>query len=48
MDIRRLQRLLGHKTLAMTMRYSHLGPKDLREAVGLVAIGGGARARVAP
>jgi len=40
MDIRRLQRLLGHKTLAMTQRYSHLGPKDLREAVAMVAIGG--------
>jgi integrase len=38
MDIRRLQRLLGHKTLAMTQRYSHLGPRDLREAVAMVAI----------
>jgi integrase len=42
MDIRRLQRLLGHKTLAMTQRYSHLGPKDLREAVDLVAFDGAA------
>jgi len=40
MDIRRLQRLLGHKTLAMTQRYSHLGPRDLREAVGMVGIEG--------
>ena len=38
MDIRRLQRLLGHKTLAMTQRYSHLGPRDLREAVEMVGI----------
>lgn len=47
MDVRRLQRLLGHKTLAMTMRYSHLGPRDLREAVDLVAFDGGAVARIA-
>jgi len=40
MDIRRLHPLLGHQTLAMTQRYSHLGPKDLREAVGMVAIAG--------
>ena len=38
MDVRRLQRLLGHKTLAMTMRYSHLAPSDLREAVESVLI----------
>ena len=26
-----LQQILGHATLAMTMRYSHLSPKHLRE-----------------
>ena len=28
-----LQKLLGHATLAMTMRYAHLAPKHLRAAV---------------
>jgi integrase len=28
-----LQKLLGHATLAMTMRYAHLAPKHLRSAV---------------
>ena len=26
-----LQQVLGHATLAMTMRYSHLSPKHLRD-----------------
>ena len=26
-----LQQILGHATLAMTMRYAHLSPKHLRE-----------------
>ena len=34
------QQLLGHKTLAMTMRYTHLAPEGLRAAVRLVALGG--------
>lgn len=27
-----LQRLLGHQSLAMTMRYAHLAPEHLKEA----------------
>ncbi|MBU1207103.1 MAG: tyrosine-type recombinase/integrase [Proteobacteria bacterium] len=34
--IRALQELLGHKTLAMTQRYSHLAPKQLQNAVKLL------------
>lgn len=33
-DLYRLSRLLGHKTLAMTQRYAHLQTADLHEAVG--------------
>lgn len=32
-DIRRVQVWLGHTTIAMTMRYSHLAPKDLEVCV---------------
>ncbi len=32
-DLRTVQELLGHKTIAMTVRYSHLSPTHLREAV---------------
>jgi site-specific recombinase XerD len=28
-----LQQVLGHATLAMTMRYSHVSPKHLRDEV---------------
>jgi len=34
--IRSLQELLGHKTLAMTKRYSHLAPEQLQNAVRLL------------
>jgi len=34
--IRALQELLGHKTLAMTQRYSHLAPEQLQKAVKLL------------
>ena len=34
--IRPLQELLGHKTLAMTQRYSHLAPEQLQNAVKLL------------
>jgi hypothetical protein len=32
-DIRTVQELLGHKTLAMTMRHAHLSPAHKLEAV---------------
>ena len=34
--IRTIQELLGHKTLAMTRRYSHLAPEQLQNAVKLL------------
>ena len=34
--IRALQELLGHKTLVMTQRYSHLAPEQLQNAVKLL------------
>ena len=34
--IRALQELLGHKTLIMTQRYSHLAPEQLQNAVKLL------------
>lgn len=36
-DIRVIQVILGHKTIAMTMRYSHVSEKTLREAVEKIA-----------
>jgi integrase len=35
-SIRIIQELLGHSTVAMTMRYAHLAPSALREAVELL------------
>lgn len=32
-DLRTVQELLGHKTIAMTLRYSHLSPTHQKEAV---------------
>lgn len=32
-DLRTVQELMGHKTLNMTLRYSHLAPRHLSEAV---------------
>jgi site-specific recombinase XerD len=32
-NLRTVQTLLGHKDLRMTMRYSHLSPEHLMEAV---------------
>jgi site-specific recombinase XerC len=28
-DIKRIQEFLGHKSLAMTLRYAHLAPRHL-------------------
>lgn len=32
----RVSKLLGHKSLTMTMRYAHLAPNQLREDVALL------------
>jgi site-specific recombinase XerD len=32
-SLKELQELLGHSSLAMTMRYAHLAPERLRSAV---------------
>jgi integrase len=32
-DLYQVQRLLGHKSNAMTQRYAHLSPEHLREAI---------------
>ena len=34
--IRSVQELLGHQSITMTMRYSHLGPQELRSAVDVL------------
>jgi len=39
-NILTLQKILGHSSLAMTMRYSHLAPEHLAEAVRLSPLGG--------
>lgn len=36
-DLRTVQELLGHKTIAMTVRYSHLAPAHQREAIERLA-----------
>ena len=33
-DIRTVQQLMGHKDIKMTMRYSHLSPEYVKEAIG--------------
>lgn len=35
-DLRAVQVLAGHKTIAMTMRYAHLAPDHLRSAINLM------------
>lgn len=39
-NILTLQKILGHSSLAMTMRYVHLAPEHLAEAVKLNPIAG--------
>jgi site-specific recombinase XerD len=39
-NILALQKLLGHGSLAMTMRYAHLGLEHLQEAVNLNPMAG--------
>ncbi len=34
--LKAIQELLGHATIQMTMRYAHLAPEILREAVRLL------------
>ena len=39
-DIRTVQVLLGHKRIEMTMRYAHLSPAHLREAISVLGSSG--------
>ena len=36
-DIRTMQELMGHKSISMTVRYSHLAPKHMLAAVELLS-----------
>jgi len=38
-DIRTVQEIMGHKTLAMTMRYSHLSGDHLNQAINKISAG---------
>lgn len=38
-DIRTVQELMGHSTITMTMRYAHLSPNHLRDAVNKATLG---------
>lgn len=40
-DITTVSKLLGHKSLTMTLRYSHLAPNHLQNAVNMLNITGG-------
>lgn len=50
-DIRTVQEIMGHKTLAMTMRYSHLSARHVSEAInriGMKTEGNNRNERVTP
>jgi integrase len=38
--LKEVQELLGHRTVAMTLRYAHLSPDRLREAVAALPVFG--------
>ncbi len=40
-DLRTVQALMGHKTIQMTIRYSHLSPQHLMSAVDKLNFGTG-------
>jgi integrase len=39
-DIATVSKLLGHKSLTMTLRYNHLAPNHLRSAINMLIITG--------
>jgi len=47
-DLRTIQELMGHKTLAMTLRYAHLSPTHLHAAVRLIDAPSGGRTGTKP
>lgn len=42
-DITTVSKLLGHKSLTMTLRYSHLAPDHLQNAVSMLNLTGEAK-----
>ena len=46
-DLNTVRELLGHKTIAMTLRYAHLAPEHTTAAVESLVKGGGRRPKAA-